>query len=113
MHHFSILTSLLALLTLVTAFPLPFHLPSPRTLVPRINITDPLGLGIDTGSDIGDLAEFSPIEDGFLEGDNDSGDGNDNGSSGVSVANGLTGGGSGSATQNDGSGGSTSSFCSE
>ena len=102
----------LVLMLCVTVFTLPTPPTSSETFSRRANISTPLGVGIDTGDDIGDLAQFSPIEDGFLEGDSDSG-GSDKGTTGVSVANGATGGGSGSASNSESSSGSTSSFCSK
>lgn len=110
MHYPSTLIfTTLTLTALATAFPIPAILPS---LLPRVNLTDPLGLNLDTNKDLKDISNFSPIEDGFLEGDSDSGDGNDNGSTGVSVANWPLGGGSGSAANTNSTSGSTSSFCS-
>jgi hypothetical protein len=53
-------------------------LPTPPALGSRTDITLPGGIKVDTGDDIGDLSEFSPIEDGFLEGDNDTGGGSGN-----------------------------------
>ena len=112
MYTLSLVFALLALLNITAAVPIP-----KPGLVRRANVTTPLGLGADTGGDIPALAngigEFSPIEDGFLEGDSDSGDGNDNGSSGSSVANGLGSVGSASESNTDTSSGSTSSACSQ
>lgn len=123
------------LMTLLSASLISFAATAPladRAALPsldrRLVVTSPGGIGIDTGSDVGDLAGFSPIEDGFLEGDNDAGgesdgsdgDGGGGGGSGapgggtaVGIANGLTGVGSGSASQNGEGSGSTSNACSE
>lgn len=111
--HLATLLSFLALAFIanVLALPVPYRLST--SLNRRLNITTPIGVGVDTGEDVGELSQISPIEDGFLEGDSDSGDGNDNGSTAASVANGLTGGGSASAANTNSSSGSTSSFCSK
>jgi hypothetical protein len=64
---------LCALLSAVAA------LPATETLDKRTSITLPGSNSsiIDTGDDLGDLGDFSPIEDGFLEGDSDTGGGSD------------------------------------
>jgi hypothetical protein len=61
---------LCALLSAVAALPT-------ENLDRRVSVTLP-GTNtsiIDTGDDLSDLSEFSPIEDGFLEGDSDTGGG--------------------------------------
>jgi hypothetical protein len=64
---------LIAFLALSTTV---FALPTPASLDARLKISLPGGPTlIDTGDDLGDLSEFSPIEDGFLEGDVDTGGG--------------------------------------
>ncbi|CRG91208.1 hypothetical protein PISL3812_08256 [Talaromyces islandicus] len=79
------------------------------SISPRQDITTPLGIDI---KDL-DLGDISPIEDGWLELDNDDGDGNDLGSSSVSNANGYLGSiGSGQASQNGNSLEGTSAACS-
>lgn len=77
-------------------------------ILQRQSITTPLGTKI---TDL-DLADISPIEDGFIELDSDDGDGNDTGSSSVSNANGWVGSvGSGQSSQNDKSTEGTSAAC--
>lgn len=108
MHHSHSLSFLaLFLLGFVsTTYAAPMKAVIPTTLETRQSITTPLGINI---TDI-NAGEISPIEDGFLELDNDSGDGNDNGSSGASVANGVGTVGTGQAAQNgNGAEGSTTS----
>jgi hypothetical protein len=66
--------------TMVTLLSAVSSLPSPgpaSDLTPRVKVTLPGGASIDTGDDLSDLGEFSPIEDGFLEGDSDTGGGSD------------------------------------
>jgi hypothetical protein len=66
--------------TVLTLMSAVSSLPSPAPasdLTPRVKVTLPGGLKIDTGDDLSDLGEFSPIEDGFLEGDSDTGGGSD------------------------------------
>ncbi|CRG87002.1 hypothetical protein PISL3812_04015 [Talaromyces islandicus] len=77
--------------------------------IPRQDIKTPFGLDVH---DL-DLGDISPIEDGWLELDNDDGDGNDLGSSSVSNANGYLGSiGSGQAAQNGKSLEGSSAACS-
>ncbi|KUL85226.1 hypothetical protein ZTR_08985 [Talaromyces verruculosus] len=89
-HNFNLTILLLGLiLTLIpstTALPVLAHKRS-TSISPRQDIKLPFGISI---TDL-DLADISPIEDGFLELDSDDGDGNDLGSSSVSNANGYLG----------------------
>ncbi|KAL9610899.1 MAG: hypothetical protein Q9167_004440 [Letrouitia subvulpina] len=109
MHHSHSLSFLaLFLLGLVgTTFAAPMKSIIPVTLETRQSITTPIGVNV-TDIDAGDI---SPIEDGFLELDNDSGDGNDNGSSGVSVANGVGTVGTGQAAENGNGAEGSSAAC--
>ena len=80
----------------------------------RLDVTTPGGIVIGTDDDVNGVGELSPIEDGFLEFDNDAGGETGNGGTAVGVANGALGqGGAGSASQNEDGSGSTSSYCSE
>jgi hypothetical protein len=66
---------LFALLSAVASLPAP----AAESLDRRVSITLPGSTTpiVDTGDDVGGLSEFSPIEDGFLEGDSDTGGGSD------------------------------------
>jgi len=77
-------------------------------------ITTPIGLNVDLAPVVEGLGDISPIEDGWLEGDNDSGGETETGGDANSVANGLLGQvGVGSAAFNNGSTSSSSSACSK
>jgi len=79
------------------------------TLAKRQDITTPLGINI---TDLG-LGDISPIEDGFLEGDSDSGGETNDGGTAVSVANGALGQvGVGQSAQNPNGVEGSSSACS-
>lgn len=104
------LTILLLGLILTIHVPSTTALPVLGSISPRQDITTPLGISV---TDL-DLADISPIEDGFLELDSDDGDGNHLGSSSVSNANGYLGSvGSGQASQNGNSLEGSNAACSE
>lgn len=112
MHSFVILYFVTVLFSLaVSGVPLPApEADNSIALYSRQSIKDPLGINI-TDLDLGDI---SPIEDGFLELDNDSGGSAGHGSQSLSNANGYLGSvGSGqTGTNNEGTEGSDTA-CSE
>lgn len=106
---FLLLGFILTVIPSTTALPVLAHKRS-TSISTRQDIKLPLGISV---TDL-DLADISPIEDGWLELDSDDGDGNDLGSSSVSNANGYLGSvGSGQASQNGDSLEGSNAACSE
>ena len=109
MHFFLVSLSALGLISLALTLPVAHRAPTTieSTLVSRQSITTPVGVNV-TDIDAGDI---SPIEDGFLELDSDSGGETNSSGTAVSVANGVGTVGSGQSASNGNGNEGSSSAC--